>query len=89
VLGNAAHDQPAVYEEGRSDDHPEADALVHVPLIGGLAYFRSKCSRQNRSGEACIEHSGVVAGRRFRSLTVLEWEVDAKGGTVAWLVHDF
>jgi hypothetical protein len=38
----AAHDQPAVYEEGRSDNHPEADALVHVQLTCGLAYCRVK-----------------------------------------------
>ena len=36
MIGNAAHDQPAVYEEGRDDDHPEADALVNVQLICGL-----------------------------------------------------
>jgi hypothetical protein len=33
----AAHNQLAVYEEGRGDDHPEADALVHVQLTCGLA----------------------------------------------------
>jgi hypothetical protein len=32
----SAHDQLAVYEEGRGDGHPEADALVHVQLIYGL-----------------------------------------------------
>ena len=32
----AAHDQPGVYEEGRSDNHSEADALVHAQLICGL-----------------------------------------------------
>ena len=40
ILEAAAHDQPAVYEEGRSDNHPEADALVHVQLTYGLAYYR-------------------------------------------------
>jgi hypothetical protein len=35
----AAHDQLVVYEEGRSDSHPEADALVHVQLTCGLAYY--------------------------------------------------
>jgi len=33
----AAHDQPAVYEEGRGDSHPEADALVDAQLIDGPA----------------------------------------------------
>jgi hypothetical protein len=33
----SAHNQLAVYEEGRGDGHPEADALVHVQLICGLA----------------------------------------------------
>jgi hypothetical protein len=37
-LRGAAHDQPVVCEEGRGDGHPEADALVHVQLICGLAY---------------------------------------------------
>src|SRR5688500_17381362 len=32
----AAHDQLVVYEEGRGDNHPEADALVHVQLTSGL-----------------------------------------------------
>jgi hypothetical protein len=32
----SAHNQLAVYEEGRGDGHPEADALVHVQLIYGL-----------------------------------------------------
>ena len=32
-----AHDQLAVIEEGRGDDHPEADALVHVQLHRGQA----------------------------------------------------
>jgi hypothetical protein len=33
----AAHDQLVGYGEGRSDNHPEADALVHVQLTCGLA----------------------------------------------------
>jgi hypothetical protein len=37
----AAHDQLVVYEEGRGDGHPEADALVHVQLTYGLACCRS------------------------------------------------
>jgi hypothetical protein len=36
-MWRAAHDQPVVYEEGRSDSHSEADALVHVQLICGPA----------------------------------------------------
>ena len=32
-----AHDQLAVNEEGRGDDHPEADALVHAQLHRGQA----------------------------------------------------
>jgi hypothetical protein len=36
-MWKAAHDQPVVYEEGRGNCHPEADALVHVQLIGGPA----------------------------------------------------
>jgi hypothetical protein len=36
-MKEAAHDQPVVDEEGRSDSHPEADALVHVQLTCGLA----------------------------------------------------
>jgi hypothetical protein len=39
----AAHNQPDVCEEGRSVDHPEADALVHVQLTCGLAYHRVMC----------------------------------------------
>jgi hypothetical protein len=39
----AAHNQPDVCEEGRSVDHPEADALVHVQLTCGLAYHRIMC----------------------------------------------
>jgi hypothetical protein len=39
----AAHDQLAVYEEGRGDDHPEADALVHVQLTCGLACDHVEC----------------------------------------------
>jgi hypothetical protein len=35
----AAHDQLVVYEEGRDDRHPEADALVHVQLTCGQAYY--------------------------------------------------
>jgi hypothetical protein len=35
----AAHDQLVVHEEGRDDGHPEADALVHVQLTCGLAYY--------------------------------------------------
>jgi hypothetical protein len=35
--GEAAHDQLVVYEEGRDDGHPEADALVHAQLTCGLA----------------------------------------------------
>src|SRR5262245_6857334 len=35
-LKMSAHNQLAVYEEGRGDAHPEADALVHVQLIYGL-----------------------------------------------------
>ena len=42
-LRGAAHDQPAVYEEGRGEGHPEADALVHVQLICGLAYDAVEC----------------------------------------------
>ena len=36
----AAHDQLVVYEEGRGDSHPEADALVHVQLTCGLVDYR-------------------------------------------------
>jgi hypothetical protein len=39
----AAHDQLVAYEEGRSDSHPEADALVHVQLTCGLASYRVNC----------------------------------------------
>jgi hypothetical protein len=45
-MQEAAHDQPVVYEEGRSDSHPEADALVHVQLTCGLADYRVKRLRQ-------------------------------------------
>jgi hypothetical protein len=44
-LRGAAHDQPVVCEEGRGDSHPEADALVHVQLICGLAYNAVECLR--------------------------------------------
>ena len=36
LLEGTAHDQPGMYEEGRSGNHPEADALVHALLICGL-----------------------------------------------------
>jgi hypothetical protein len=36
-IEGAAHDQLVGYGEGRSDNHPEADALVHVQLTCGLA----------------------------------------------------
>jgi hypothetical protein len=36
-MEGAAHDQLVGYGEGRSDNHPEADALVHVQLTCGLA----------------------------------------------------
>jgi hypothetical protein len=39
TVEGAAHDQLVVYEEGRSDSHPEADALVHVQLTCGLACY--------------------------------------------------
>jgi predicted RNA-binding protein with EMAP domain len=39
AIEEAAHDQPVVYEEGRSGNHPEADALVHVQLTCGLADY--------------------------------------------------
>jgi len=42
-LEEAAHDQLVAYEEGRSDNHPEADALVHVQLTCGLASYRVNC----------------------------------------------
>ena len=38
-MEEAAHGQLVAYEEGRSDDHPEADALVHVQLTCGLAKY--------------------------------------------------
>jgi hypothetical protein len=40
TLEGAAHNQLAVYEEGRGNSHPEADALVHVQLTCGLATYR-------------------------------------------------
>jgi hypothetical protein len=40
TMEGAAHNQLAVYEEGRGDCHPEADALVHVQLTCGLANYR-------------------------------------------------
>ena len=46
-MEEAAHDQPVVYVEGRSDNHPEADALVHVQLTCGLADYRVKRLLQN------------------------------------------
>ena len=39
----AAHDQLVVCEEGRGDGYPEADALVYVQLICGLAYEAVEC----------------------------------------------
>jgi hypothetical protein len=42
-LEKTAHDQLVAYEEGRSDSHPEADALVHVQLTCGLANYRVDC----------------------------------------------
>ncbi len=39
TLEGAAHNQLAVYEEGRGNSHPEADALVHVQLTCGLAAY--------------------------------------------------
>ena len=46
-MEEAAHDQPVVYVEGRSDNHPEADALVHVQLTCGLANYRVNRLLQN------------------------------------------
>jgi hypothetical protein len=42
-LEETAHDQLVAYEEGRSDSHPEADALVHVQLTCGLASHYVNC----------------------------------------------
>jgi hypothetical protein len=46
-MEEAAHDQPVVYVEGRSDNHSEADALVHVQLICGLANHMVYCLCQH------------------------------------------
>jgi hypothetical protein len=42
-MAGAAHNQLVVYEEGRGDSHPEADALVHVQPICGLASYHVNC----------------------------------------------
>jgi len=52
-LARAAHNQLVVYEEGRDDSHPEADALVHVQPICGLASYHinrslHQCKMQGR-----------------------------------------
>jgi hypothetical protein len=38
-MEEAAHGQLVVYAEGRSDNHSEADALVHVQLTRRLADY--------------------------------------------------
>ena len=42
TYGRDAHNQLVVYEEGRGDSHPEADALVPVQLICGLVGYHVK-----------------------------------------------
>jgi hypothetical protein len=53
-LEEAAHDQPVVYVEGRSDSHPEADALVHVQLTCGLADYGVNRLLQNCRCDAYV-----------------------------------
>jgi len=53
-LEEAAHDQPVVYVEGRSDNHPEADALVHVQLTCGLANYGVNRLLQNYRYDAHV-----------------------------------
>ena len=97
ILEGAAHNQLAVYEEGRGDSHPEADALVHVQLTCGLAIYR--VARLRIMKRFCAD----VLGPRMASLLdlmdtsgtdsggseLLGWQVDAEGCTAPGLIGHF
>jgi hypothetical protein len=67
-MGGAAHGQLVGYGEGRSDNHPEADALVHVQLTCGLAYYRIN-QLLRKSSMRCSSSIGVIGvPSRFQGL---------------------
>jgi hypothetical protein len=63
----SAHDQLAVYEEGRGDGHPEADALVHVQLIYGLVGHTCKLTMHVavQLADPFIIRASVSCGRNY------------------------
>ena len=94
TLEGAAHDQLAVYEEGRGDSHPEADALVDVQLTCGLANERIARSRIMKKGFLCRAWClcllwWTLAATDSGGSELLGWQVDAEGCTAPGLIHHF
>jgi hypothetical protein len=97
TLEGAAHNQLAVYEEGRGDSHPEADALVDVQLTCGLAIYRVARLRITKSFCADVLGPRMVSlldlmdtsGTDSGGSELLGWQVDAEGCTAPGLIGHF
>jgi hypothetical protein len=75
-LRGPAHDQPAVSEEGRGDGHPEADALVNVQLICGLAYDaveRLRCAEESWAHDMPTGLTILEEAERLRHECFIRW----------------